>query len=63
TSVTGSRRLDSSVVSAEDNHIDHRRPSKVRGWLRAAGFTAEAELVLRPDDDVPGAVIIARRDT
>jgi SAM-dependent methyltransferase len=42
-----------------DSH--HRRPSTVRGWLRDAGFTIDAELVLRPDDDVPGAVIFARR--
>lgn len=38
----------------------HRRPSKVEGWLRDAGFTIEAELVIRPDEDVPGAVIFAR---
>jgi len=38
----------------------HRPPSRVGGWLRDAGFTIEAELVLRPDDDVPGAVIFAR---
>jgi SAM-dependent methyltransferase len=44
-----------------DTH--HRRPSKVRGWLRDAGFTTEAELVMRPDDEVPGAVIFARGDT
>lgn len=43
-----------------DSH--HRPPSRVRGWLRAAGFTTEAELVLRPDDETPGAVIIARRE-
>lgn len=41
-----------------DSH--HRRPSAVAGWLRDAGFTIGAELILRPDDDVPGAVIIAR---
>ncbi|WP_020421682.1 class I SAM-dependent methyltransferase [Amycolatopsis sp. ATCC 39116] len=41
-----------------DSH--HRPPSRVRGWLRDAGFTIEAELVLRPDEDVPGAVIFAR---
>ena len=41
-----------------DSH--HRRPSTVRGWLRDAGFTIDAELVLRPDDAVPGAVIFAR---
>lgn len=38
----------------------HRPPSTVAGWLRDAGFTIEAELVLRPDEDVPGAVIFAR---
>jgi len=43
-----------------DSH--HRRPSTMTGWLRDAGFTIEAELLLRPDDDVPGAVIFARRD-
>jgi SAM-dependent methyltransferase len=37
-----------------------RPPSKVEGWLRDAGFTIEAELVMRPDEDVPGAVIFAR---
>ena len=40
-----------------DSH--HRRPGKVAGWLRDAGFTIEAELVIRPDEDVPGAVIFA----
>jgi SAM-dependent methyltransferase len=43
-----------------DSH--HRRPSKVRDWLDGAGFTTEAELVIGPDEDVPGAVIIARSD-
>ena len=38
----------------------HRRPSEVAGWLRDAGFAIEAELVIRPDDDVPGAIIFAR---
>jgi SAM-dependent methyltransferase len=37
-----------------------RQPSKVVGWLRDAGFTIEAELVIGPDKDVPGAVIVAR---
>jgi hypothetical protein len=43
-----------------DSH--HRRPSKVRGWLGGAEFTTEAELVIGPDEDVPGAVILARSD-
>jgi SAM-dependent methyltransferase len=41
-----------------DSH--HRPPSRIAGWLRDAGFSIEAELVMRPDEDVPGAVIFAR---
>ena len=42
----------------------HRRPpGKVEDWLRDAGFMIEAELVMRPDEDVPGAVIFARNAT
>jgi SAM-dependent methyltransferase len=41
-----------------DTH--RRRPSKIAGWLRDAGFTIEAELVIGPANDVPGAVIFAR---
>ena len=38
----------------------HRRPTaRVAGWLREAGFTMAAELVMRPDDEVPGAMLIA----
>ena len=43
-----------------DSH--HRQPSEIRGWLRDAEFTTEAELVIGPDEDVPGAVIFARTD-
>jgi len=43
-----------------DSH--HRRPGTVAAWLRDAGFSIEAELVLRPDEAVPGAVIFARSD-
>lgn len=40
---------------------DHRRqPNTVAGWLRDAGFTIGAELVIRPDEEVPGAVLFAR---
>jgi SAM-dependent methyltransferase len=41
-----------------DSH--HRRPSQVVGWLRDAGFTIEAEMVIGPDEEVPGAVVFAR---
>ena len=37
-----------------------RRPDQVARWLREAGFTIEAELVMRPDAEVPGAIILAR---
>ena len=43
-----------------DSH--HRRPGTVASWLRHAGFSIEAEMVLRPDEAVPGAVIFARSD-
>jgi len=43
-----------------DSH--RRRPSKVVGWLRDARFSIEAELVIGPDEEVPGAVIFARSD-
>ncbi len=44
-----------------DSH--HRRPSQVMGWLHDTGFTIEAELVIGPNEDVPGAVVIARSGT
>lgn len=37
-----------------------RRPDEVARLLREAGFAIEAELVMRPDEDVPGAIIFAR---
>ncbi|WFG42395.1 class I SAM-dependent methyltransferase [Pseudonocardia alni] len=40
-----------------ENH--HRRPSTVAARLRDAGFTIDAHLVIRPDEDVPGAMIFA----
>jgi SAM-dependent methyltransferase len=39
-----------------------RRPGTVARWLREAGFAVEAEMVIGPDDDVPGALLFARRD-
>ncbi|GAA4425659.1 class I SAM-dependent methyltransferase [Georgenia halophila] len=38
----------------------HRPPRQVAAWLRDAGFSVEAELVMRPDESVPGAIIFAR---
>lgn len=42
-----------------DSH--YRRPDQVSRWLREAGFSIEAELVMRPDEEVPGAIVFARR--
>jgi len=42
-------------------HVHRRQPDKVAGWLRAAGFTVEAHMLLDPDESVPGAVLFARR--
>jgi SAM-dependent methyltransferase len=38
----------------------HRRPpEQVSRWLRDAGFTVDGELLMRPYDDVPGAIVFA----
>jgi SAM-dependent methyltransferase len=40
----------------------HRRtPEQTSRWLREAGFDIEAELLMRPDDEVPGAIVFARK--
>ncbi|QRP44945.1 class I SAM-dependent methyltransferase [Amycolatopsis sp. FDAARGOS 1241] len=41
-------------------HIHRRTPAVVSALLRDAGFTIEAEILLNPDDRVPGGVVIAR---
>ncbi|MFE7224179.1 class I SAM-dependent methyltransferase [Nocardioides sp. NPDC057577] len=41
-----------------DSH--RRRPGQISEWLREAGFTIEAELLMRPDDEVPGAIAFAQ---
>ncbi|MFE9746685.1 class I SAM-dependent DNA methyltransferase [Saccharothrix saharensis] len=39
----------------------HRRPvERVAGWLRDAGFTIAAQVLLDPDDEVPGGMLVAR---
>lgn len=38
-----------------------RPPERVGAWLRGTGFTVEAQLLLDPQEKVPGAVLFARR--
>jgi SAM-dependent methyltransferase len=42
-------------------YVHRRQPATVRAWLRDAGFVVEAEVVLDPDEDVPGGILFARR--
>ncbi|BCJ47500.1 methyltransferase [Actinoplanes ianthinogenes] len=44
-------------------YVHRRRPHQVATWLRAAGFTVDAQLVFDLDESLPGAVIIARRSS
>ncbi|MHA6762254.1 class I SAM-dependent DNA methyltransferase [Streptacidiphilus sp. PAMC 29251] len=41
--------------------VHRRRPARMSGWLREAGFTVEAELLLDPEGTAPGALLFARR--
>jgi len=42
-------------------YVHRRQPGQVAAWLRDAGFTIEAQLLLDPDESSPGAVLFARR--
>ncbi|MFD8922721.1 class I SAM-dependent methyltransferase [Streptomyces sp. NPDC059569] len=44
-------------------HVHRRRPDQVTAWLRDAGFTVEAQLLLDLDGSRPGAVLFARRQS
>ncbi|MET8025489.1 class I SAM-dependent methyltransferase [Streptomyces avermitilis] len=44
-------------------YVHHRRPDQVTAWLRDAGFTVEAQLLLGLDGHLPGAVLYARRQS
>lgn len=41
--------------------VYRRQPGRVSAWLRDAGFTIEAQMLLNPGDSVPGALLFARR--
>jgi SAM-dependent methyltransferase len=38
----------------------YRQPSEIEGWLVGAGFTIDARWVMRPHEDVPGAIVFGR---
>ncbi len=42
-------------------YVHRRRPERVAAWLRDAGFTVEAQVLIDPDESVPGAILFARR--
>jgi SAM-dependent methyltransferase len=42
-------------------HVHRRRPEQVATWLRDAGFTVEAQLLMNPDAEVPQAILFGRR--
>jgi hypothetical protein len=42
-------------------YVHRRQPDRVAAWLRDAGFTIEAQMLLGPDNSVPGALLFARR--
>ncbi|MBB5159165.1 hypothetical protein [Saccharopolyspora phatthalungensis] len=41
-------------------HVHRRQPAQVAAWLRDAGFTVEAHMLLTPEENVPQAVVFAR---
>jgi SAM-dependent methyltransferase len=44
-------------------YVHRRQPGQVATWLRHTGFTVEAQILLDPDESVPGAVLFARRQS
>ncbi|WP_052852565.1 class I SAM-dependent DNA methyltransferase [Streptomyces avicenniae] len=42
-------------------HVHHRTPDRMAAWLRDAGFTVDAHLLLDPDAPTPQAILFAHR--
>jgi ubiquinone/menaquinone biosynthesis C-methylase UbiE len=42
-------------------YVHRRQPDQVMDWLRAAGITVEAQMLVGPEDNVPAALLFARR--
>ncbi len=56
-------RLKTEGYGGHPMHVwVHRRPpGRVAAWLRAAGFTVEAELLHHPEPNVEGGFLFAHR--
>ncbi|MCY1143245.1 class I SAM-dependent methyltransferase [Actinoplanes sp. Pm04-4] len=44
-------------------YVHRRQPEQMATWLRDAGFTVDAQMLLDPDGSSPGAVLIAHPTT
>jgi hypothetical protein len=44
-------------------YVHRRQPDQLAAWLRDAGFTVEAQMLLDLDESVPRAVLFARRQS
>jgi SAM-dependent methyltransferase len=42
-------------------HVHRRQPEQMADWLRGAGFTVEAILLMDPDAEVPQAILFGRK--
>ncbi len=42
-------------------YVHRRAPDRVATWLRDAGFTVEAQVLMDPEESVPGGALFARR--
>jgi SAM-dependent methyltransferase len=42
-------------------YVHRRRPERIAGWMRDAGFRVEAQLLLDPEEDVPQGLLFACR--
>jgi SAM-dependent methyltransferase len=41
-------------------YVHRRHPDQVAAWMRDAGFTVEAQLLIDPDEPSPGAILFGR---
>jgi SAM-dependent methyltransferase len=44
-------------------YVHRRQPDQVAAWLRDAGFTVKAQMLLGLDQSVPGAILFAHRQS